>query len=57
MFLAGVVFVSVIVGVVESVMARLRLVHIPTLLGGGLSAVGLWCDSGNEVTTWRNLLT
>jgi formate hydrogenlyase subunit 4 len=42
-FLAGIVFVSVIVGVVESVMARLRLVHIPTLLVGAclLSAFGV----------------
>jgi formate hydrogenlyase subunit 4 len=42
-FLAGVVFVSVIVGIVESVMARLRLVHIPTLLVAAclLSAFGV----------------
>jgi formate hydrogenlyase subunit 4 len=31
-FLAGVAVVSFVVGVVESVMARLRVVHVPTLL-------------------------
>jgi formate hydrogenlyase subunit 4 len=32
LFLAGLLAVAAIVGVVESVMARLRLVHVPTLL-------------------------
>jgi formate hydrogenlyase subunit 4 len=42
-FLAGVLLVSVVVGIVESVMARLRLVHIPTLLVAAclLSAFGV----------------
>jgi formate hydrogenlyase subunit 4 len=42
-FLAGIVLVSVVVGIVESVMARLRLVHIPTLLVAAclLSAFGV----------------
>jgi formate hydrogenlyase subunit 4 len=42
-FLAGVAVVSFAVGVVESVMARLRLVHIPTLLVAAclLSAFGV----------------
>jgi formate hydrogenlyase subunit 4 len=42
-FLAGIMLVSVIVGIVESSMARLRLVHIPTLLVGAclLSAFGV----------------
>lgn len=42
-FLAGVAAVSLAVGVVESVMARLRLMHIPTLLVAAclLSAFGV----------------
>jgi formate hydrogenlyase subunit 4 len=42
-FLAGIAVVSLAVGVVESVMARLRLVHIPTLLVAAclLSAFGV----------------
>ena len=42
-FLAGIAVVSMAVGVVESVMARLRLVHIPTLLVAAclLSAFGV----------------
>jgi formate hydrogenlyase subunit 4 len=42
-FFTAVLFVSLIVGVIESVMARLRLVHIPTLLVGAclLSAFGV----------------
>jgi formate hydrogenlyase subunit 4 len=43
LFVAGLVGVAVAVGVVESVMARLRLVSIPNLLVGAgvLSAFGL----------------
>ncbi|MGB4256436.1 MAG: NADH-quinone oxidoreductase subunit H [Phycisphaerae bacterium] len=43
LFVAGIVVVAVIVGVVESVMARLRLAHVPNLLiaGGLLSGFGL----------------
>jgi formate hydrogenlyase subunit 4 len=42
-FMAGVLLVSVAVGIVESVMARLRLVHSPTLLVAAclLSAFGV----------------
>jgi formate hydrogenlyase subunit 4 len=32
MFLAGILMICVLIGVVESVMARLRLIHVPTLL-------------------------
>jgi formate hydrogenlyase subunit 4 len=42
-FLVGITVVSMAVGIVESVMARLRLVHIPTLLVAAclLSAFGV----------------
>jgi formate hydrogenlyase subunit 4 len=42
-FLAGTVFVAVLIGVVESVMARLRLPSIPSLLAGAgvLSLFGM----------------
>jgi formate hydrogenlyase subunit 4 len=42
-FVAGLLLLAVVVGVVESVMARLRLVHIPNLLAAAclLSAFGL----------------
>jgi formate hydrogenlyase subunit 4 len=43
LFVAGMLFLAMLVGVVESVMARLRLVHVPNLLVAAclLSAFGV----------------
>jgi formate hydrogenlyase subunit 4 len=40
LFLAGLVGVAVAVGVVESTMARLRLLHVPTLLIAAVLSCG-----------------
>ena len=48
-FLAGMLLVTVAIGLVESVMARLRLMRVPRLLGGAgaLAALSL------VLTVWR----
>jgi len=45
-FVAGVLAIAVLVGVVESVMARLRLRHVPSLL----VAAGVLCAFGFVLT-------
>jgi formate hydrogenlyase subunit 4 len=40
LFLAGLVALAVVIGVVESVMARLRLLHVPTLLIAAVLSCG-----------------